>query len=69
MGMTRLVALALLVSSSAWAQCIMCARTAAAQNAERAKVLNFGILVMLIPPVLILTGFLLLAWRRNKVQS
>jgi len=47
------------------AQCVMCFRTAAAQQMERARVLNFGIIIMLVPPVLILAGFLLLCWRRN----
>ena len=50
-------------------QCVMCFRTAAAQQMERARILNFGILIMLIPPVLILAGFLLLAWRRNKTYG
>ena len=54
--MKRILALAPLFSSGAFAQCVMCFRTAAAQQAERAKVLNLGILIMLIPPVLILAG-------------
>jgi hypothetical protein len=48
------------------AQCVMCYRTAAAQQAERSRVLNHGILILLIPPVLILAGLLLLAWRKNS---
>ncbi|HVW85964.1 MAG TPA: hypothetical protein VHB50_14845 [Bryobacteraceae bacterium] len=40
------------------AQCVMCYRTAAAQQAERARVLNTGILILLIPPVVII-GFIL----------
>ena len=43
----------------------MCFRTAAAQNLERAHVMNLGIGVMLVPPVLILGGFLYLAYRLN----
>lgn len=52
--------------SVANAQCVMCFRTAAAQQMERARVLNTGILVMGIPPFLILAGFLLLCWRRSR---
>jgi hypothetical protein len=44
----------------------MCARTAAAQSEARIQVLMQGIIVLLIPPVLILSGFLYLAWRRRK---
>ena len=44
------------------AQCVMCFRTAAAQQAERARVLNTGIVILLIPPLLVLAGILLRAW-------
>jgi hypothetical protein len=47
------------------AQCVMCFRTAAAQQAERSRVLNSGIVILLIPPLLILAGLLLLAWRKS----
>jgi hypothetical protein len=47
------------------AQCVMCFRTAAAQQAERSRVLNSGILILLIPPLLILGVLILLARRRN----
>jgi hypothetical protein len=56
--------LALAIRASA--QCVMCFRTAAAQQAERTRVLNHGIIIMLIPPVLILAGFLVLAYRRRQ---
>ena len=48
------------------AQCVMCYRTAAAQQAERSRVLNHGIYILLVPPVLILAGILLLAYRKNS---
>ncbi len=64
----RLLALIPLAAAPAWAQCVMCARTAAAQQAERARVLNTGILVLLIPPLAILTAFLVLAWRRHDAK-
>jgi len=64
--MKRLLSILPLVVSAANAQCVMCFRTAAAQQAERAHVMNIGIGIMLVPPVVILAGFLLLAWRRNS---
>lgn len=64
--MKRFTALLPLLASPALAQCVMCFRTAASQQAERARVLNAGIVIMLVPPILILAGFLLLAWRRRQ---
>ena len=48
-----------------FAQCVMCFRNAAAQQAERSRVLNQGIVVLLIPPLLILFGLLWMARRRS----
>jgi hypothetical protein len=48
------------------AQCVMCNRTAAAQQAARAGVLNSGILILLIPPILILGGLVWLAYTRQR---
>ena len=64
--MRRLIALLPLFTPAAAAQCVMCARTAAAQTEARIQVLMNGVIVLLIPPVLILSGFLYLAWRRRK---
>ena len=47
----------------------MCFRTAAAQQSERARVLNIGIIIMLIPPVAIRAGFVLLLDRRRKTYA
>jgi hypothetical protein len=47
------------------AQCVMCYRTAAAQQLERSRVLNSGIAILLVPPILVLAGILLLAYRRS----
>ena len=47
------------------AQCVMCYRTAAAQQLERSRVLNSGIVILLIPPVLVLAGLLFLAFRKS----
>jgi len=65
----RLAVILPLLAVAARAQCVMCFRTAAAQQMERARILNFGILIILIPPILILGGFLFLAWRRNAVYA
>jgi hypothetical protein len=67
--MKRLAALAPILASSAYAQCVMCFRTAAAQNDARARVMNLGIIIMLIPPVLILAGFMVLAYKRRKTYA
>jgi len=56
--MKRLLPILALAAAAANAQCVMCFRTAAAQNMERARVMNIGIGIMLVPPVLILAGFL-----------
>ena len=51
------------------AQCVMCFRTASSQQLARAHVLNEGIFILGIPPVLILVGFCCLAYRsRNGSQ-
>jgi len=51
------------------AQCVMCYRTAAAQQAERSRVLNHGIYILLVPPLLILAGILLLAYHKNSPRQ
>lgn len=52
--------------SGVLAQCVMCYRTAAAQQAARSEVLNSGILILLIPPFLVMGGILGLAWWKNR---
>ena len=47
------------------AQCVMCFRTAAAQQAARSAVLNKGILILLVPPFCVLGTILFMAWRRR----
>ncbi len=64
--MKRLAPLFALAAAVGHAQCVMCFRTAEAQNMARAHVLNMGILIMGIPPFLILGGFLLLCWHRSQ---
>lgn len=65
----RIAALFLLAASVAFSQCVMCFRTAAAQHAERQRVLNNGIFIMLAPPFFILGGFLWLAKSRNRPEA
>jgi len=59
----------LLTAANSWAQCVMCFRTAAAQNAARAHLMNVGIVLLGLPPFCILGGFLVLAWRRNQAYA
>ena len=47
-------------------QCVMCQRTAAAQQWERAQVLNTGIFVLLLPPLLILAAIVYIAYKRSE---
>ena len=63
--MKRLAITLFLAAANSWAQCVMCYRTAAAQNAARAHLLNMGIVLLGLPPFCILGGFIFLAWRRN----
>ena len=47
------------------AQCVMCFRNSAAQQLERARVLNEAILVLGIPPLCILGGFAYWIYKRR----
>ena len=67
--MKRFAALLPFTAMGVSAQCVMCFRTAAAQQYERARVMNAGIIIMLIPPLLILGGFVLLFYRRRKTYA
>ena len=51
------------------AQCVMCYRTAHAQNGARSRVMNAGILVLGAPPFLILAGFVILVKKRSKMDA
>ena len=67
MGLRKFLLMAVLAAAAdtAGAQCVICYRTAAGQSRARAQVLNAGILVLGAPPVLILGGLLVLAFRRR----
>ena len=59
-------ALAGALSLPAAAQCVMCYRTAHAQQEARSRVLNAGILLLGAPPFLILAGFVAFVFRRDN---
>ena len=65
--MKRLLAALPLAAAPAWAQCVMCFRTAAAQQGARAHVLDVGIVLLGAPPFLILAGYCFLFYRKNGV--
>ena len=50
----------------AGAQCVMCYRTAHAQNQARSRVMNLGILMLGAPPFLILAGFVAFVFKRDQ---
>ena len=54
------------LSLPAGAQCVMCYRTAHAQNQSRARVLDMGILILGAPPFLILAGFVAFVFSKDK---
>ena len=53
----RRLALIAAIALPLHAQCVMCYRTAHAQNQARSHVMNLGILILGAPPFLILAGF------------
>ena len=55
------------LSLPAGAQCVMCYRTAHAQNEARSRVMNWGILILGAPPFLILAGFCAFVFKKNEV--
>ena len=61
-------ALAAALWRPAGAQCVMCYRTAHAQNNYRSHVMNAGILVLGAPPFLILAGFVVVLRRRSRLD-
>jgi len=54
------------LSLPASAQCVMCYRTAHAQNEARSHVMNWGILILGAPPFLILAGFVVFVFKKNE---
>jgi len=62
----RIAVLAAVLTIPAGAQCVMCFRTAHAQNQARARVLNAGILILGAPPLVIFAGLLALVVSKNR---
>ena len=67
--MKRLLPLLALAAVNGWAQCVMCFRTAEAQGAARARLMNLGIVILGTPPFLILAGFCYIIYRRNHAYA
>ena len=71
--MRRTLAIAALAGSlalPAGAQCVMCYRTAHAQNEARSQIMNLGILILGAPPFLILAGFCgFVAYKNKKTRD
>jgi hypothetical protein len=59
-------ALAAALSIPAPAQCVMCYLSAKSQNAARARVLDAGIVILIIPPTVILAGFIAFVMSKNE---
>ncbi len=59
--------LAAALGTPAGGQCVMCYRTAHAQNDARARVLDLGIVILGVPPFLILAGFVAFVFSKDKV--
>lgn len=64
-----LVALSALLSASALAQCPMCRTALDHGSAEAARTLNFGIVVLLVPPVAIFCSIFAVAYKRVKGED
>jgi hypothetical protein len=68
-SLTTLALLAALALPAS-AQCVMCYRTAHAQNQARSRVMNTGIFILGAPPFLILAGFVgFVAYKNDKTRD
>ena len=65
MAALAVVALFVLSSQNALAQCVMC-RASIGQNSLFARNLNIGVLVLLVPPVAMFCTIFVLAYRHRK---
>ncbi|MEZ5399952.1 MAG: cytochrome C oxidase subunit IV family protein [Bryobacteraceae bacterium] len=61
-----ILALLMLLPDAARAQCVMCKRTAEAQNAERGRALNSGIVLLFVPAMAVLGGLAVHARRSSR---
>ena len=60
--------LAAALSAPVPAQCVMCYRTAESQNSARARVLDWGIVILGAPPFIILAGFIAFVFSKDDVH-
>ena len=67
--MRRALLLWMALSAPLSAQCVMCYRTAHAQQSARSKVLNSGILILGAPPFLILAGFIAFVFKHDEIED
>ena len=67
--MKRLCLIPVLFTISLRGQCVMCYRTAHAQNEARSRVMNWGILILGAPPLLILGGFVAFIVKRSREEE
>ena len=68
--MKRLLPIAVLAGAMALpaaGQCVMCYLSAHSQNAARARVLDTGIVLLGVPPIVILAGFIAFVFSQNEV--
>ena len=63
--MIRAVALGMMFAALADGRCAMCWRTAQSLGLARGRVLNAGILIMALPPLVILVGAVIFVRRRD----
>lgn len=61
-----ILALLMLLPDAAHAQCVMCKRTAEAQNAAQARRMNQSILILALPPVFMIGAILMRAARTGR---
>jgi hypothetical protein len=66
MGIIRAVGLGVMFAAVADGRCAMCWRTAQSLGLARGRVLNLGILIMALPPLLILVGAVIFVRRRDR---
>lgn len=71
LSMAGVVATSLVFVSSAMAQCAMCKNSVAGSPSatKLSESLNFAIIILLIPPVLIFCGIFFVAYRHRKTRG
>jgi hypothetical protein len=65
----RLAGTLLLAASTLAAQCSMCRTAVAAQNAKAIESVNYGILILFVPAVLLFSSVFVLAFRHGLKED